>query len=200
MEHPYVLVLYYSRQGSVAELAQHIARGIGRVDGIEARLRTVPPVSTTCEAVDPSIPDEGAPYVSLDDLQHCAGLALGSPTRFGNMAAPMKYFIDSTSSLWLSGDLVNKPACVFSSTASMHGGQETTLISMMIPLLHHGMVLMGIPYTEQRLSSTLRGGTPYGATHVSGAHHEAPLDEDERTLAQALGERLARFSLNLLKG
>ena len=194
---PYVLVLYYSRYGAVAQLAQQIARGVARVDGIEARLRTVPPVSTTCEAVDASIPEEGAPYVSLDDLSHCAGLALGSPTRFGNMAAPMKYFIDSTSSLWLSGGLVNKPACVFSSTASMHGGQETTLMSMMLPLLHHGMVMMGIPYTEPLLSSTQRGGTPYGVTHVTGGNHETSLHADEASLAKALGERLARFSLNL---
>ena len=154
---PYVLVLYYSRTGSVAQLAQYIARGIERVDGIEARLRTVPPVSTTCESVDKSIPDAGAPYASLDDLRSCAGLALGSPTRFGNMAAPMKYFWDTTSSLWLAGELVNKPACVFSSSASMHGGQETTLTSMMLPLLHHGMLLLGVPYTEPELNTTQSG-------------------------------------------
>ena len=194
---PYVLVLYYSRYGAVAQLAQQIARGVARIDGIEARLRTVPPVSTTCEAVDAAIPDDGAPYVSLEDLSNCAGLALGSPTRFGNMAAPMKYFIDSTSSLWLSGALVNKPACVFSSTASMHGGQETTLLSMMLPLLHHGMVMMGIPYTEPQLSATQHGGTPYGATHVTGGSHETSLHTDEISLAKALGERLARFSLKL---
>ena len=143
MSMPYILVLYYSRTGSVAQLAQYIARGIARVDGIEARLRTVPPVSTTCEAVEQTIPDTGAPYATLDDLKHCSGLALGSPTRFGNMAASMKYYLDGTSSLWLAGDLVNKPACVFSSSSSMHGGQETTLMSMMLPLLHHGMLLMG---------------------------------------------------------
>ena len=199
MERPYILVLYYSRYGAVAELARQIARGIARVDGVEARLRTVPPVSTTCDATDDVIPQEGAPYASLDDLRGCAGLALGSPTRFGNMAAPMKYFIDNTSALWLSGDMVNKPACVFSSTASMHGGQETTLISMMLPLIHHGMVMMGIPYTEPLLSSTQRGGTPYGATHVSGSSHEVLLHADEEILAKALGERLARLSLKLLE-
>ena len=154
MTTPYILVLYYSRTGAVKQLAQYIARGVAHVDGIEARIRTVPPVSTTCEAVSQSIPDEGAPYATLDDLRDCAGLALGSPTRFGNMAAPMKYFLDTSSSLWLQGALVDKPACVFSSSASMHGGQETTLISMMLPLLHHGMVIVGVPYTEPALNTT----------------------------------------------
>jgi NAD(P)H dehydrogenase (quinone) len=194
---PYILILYYSRTGSVAQLAQYIARGVERMDGIEARKRTVPPVSATCEAVDSAIPDTGAPYVTLDDLKDCAGLALGSPTRFGNMAAPMKYFWDSTSSLWLSGELVNKPACVFSSTASMHGGQETTLISMMLPLLHHGMLLLGSPYTEPALTATKSGGTPYGVTHVAGANNDLPLSEDEMILARGLGERLARIALKL---
>ena len=195
MSKPYILVLYYSRTGAVAKLAQHIARGVEFIDGMEARLRTVPPVSATCEAVSESIPDSGAPYATLDDLQHCAGLALGSPTRFGNMAAPMKYFLDSTSSLWLSGALVNKPACVFSSTASMHGGQETTLMSMMLPLLHHGMILLGLPYTEAALNTTQTGGTPYGATHVCGAGQDNPLSADEISLAKHLGERVARIAL-----
>ncbi|HAT8623658.1 NAD(P)H:quinone oxidoreductase [Legionella pneumophila serogroup 1] len=197
MSNPYILVLYYSRTGSTAQLAQYIARGVESVSGLEARLRTVPPVSTTCEAVDKPVPDAGAIYVSLDDLRHCHGLALGSPTRFGNMAAPMKYFWDGTTSLWLGGDLVNKPACVFSSSSSMHGGQETTLISMMIPLLHHGMILLGVPYTEPALTSTQSGGTPYGVTHVAGDDNENPLSQDEISLAKALGERLGRVAMGL---
>jgi NAD(P)H dehydrogenase (quinone) len=200
MTNPYILILYYSRTGAVAKLAQQIARGVGFVDGMEARLRTVPPVSPTNEAVDPVVPDTGAPYATIDDLQHCAGLALGSPTRFGNMAAPLKYFLDGTSSLWLSGSLVGKPACVFSSTASMHGGQETTLISMMLPLLHQGMLMLGIPYTESSLTTTQSGGTPYGATHVSGGGKDTPLTNDEITLAQHLGQRLARTASTLLSG
>lgn len=197
MTKPYILILYYSRSGSVAQLAQLIARGVAHVDGIEARLRTVPPVSTTCEAVDKTIPDTGAPYVSLDDLRDCSGLALGSPTRFGNMAAPMKYFLDGTSSLWLAGSLVDKPACVFSSSASMHGGQETTLTSMMLPLLHHGMLMVGIPYTEPALNTTLTGGTPYGVTHVSGVNNDNPISQDEAELAKRFGQRLAKIALNL---
>lgn len=197
MSDPYILVLYYSRTGSTAQLANYIARGIEGVSGIEARLRTVPPVSTTCESVDKTVPDSGAPYVTLDDLRHCHGLALGSPTRFGNMAAPLKYFLDGTSSLWLAGDLVNKPACVFSSSASMHGGQESTLISMMLPLLHHGMVLLGIPYTEPALNNTVTGGTPYGATHVSGVGNDHPVSKDEMTLARSMGERLGQVALRL---
>lgn len=192
---PYILILYYSRSGAVAKLAQQIARGVEHIGGIEARLRTVPPVSTTCEAISPSIPDAGAPYVTLEDLRDCAGLALGSPTRFGNMAAPLKYFLDTTSSLWLSGALVDKPACVFSSSASIHGGQETTLMSMMLPLFHHGMILVGLPYTEEALNTTQTGGTPYGVTHVSGAEQEASLSEEEKILAKKLGERLARIAL-----
>jgi NAD(P)H dehydrogenase (quinone) len=196
---PYILVLYYSKNGAVASLAKHIARGISQVDGIEARLRTVPQVSTTCETVTAAIPDEGAPYVSLDDLKACAGLALGSPTRFGNMAASMKYFLDGTASLWLSGALVGKPASVFSSTGSMHGGQETTLMSMMLPLIHQGMLLVGIPYTEPALSTTEQGGTPYGATHVAGASGEHKvLTADEISLAKAQGMRLARIALQVL--
>lgn len=199
MVKPYVLVLYYSRTGSTAQLAQYIARGVEGVDGIEARLRTVPAVSTTCEAVDSAVPDSGAPYASLDDLRHCSGLALGSPTRFGNMAAPLKYFLDSTSSLWLAGDLVDKPACVFSSSASMHGGQETTLVSMMLPLMHQGMVLLGIPYTELALNETKTGGTPYGVTHVSGVANNNPVSQDEISLAKHIGERLGRIALGLIK-
>lgn len=196
---PYILVLYYSRTGSTANLARYIARGIENINGIEARLRTVPAVSTTCEATEPSIPENGAPYASLEDLKNCAGLVLGSPTRFGNMAAPLKYFIDSTSSLWLTGDLVGKPACVFSSTASMHGGQEATLLSMMIPLLHHGMLLLGVPYTEPALSTTQTGGTPYGVTHLSGPNNNINPSQDEITLAKHLGERIASVALKLNK-
>jgi len=198
MAEPYILILYYSRTGSTAQLAQYIARGVGKVSGVEARLRTVPPVSATCEAVDETVPDNGAPYASLDDLKQCAGLALGSPTRFGNMAAPLKYFLDGTSSLWLAGDLVDKPACVFSSTASMHGGQESTLISMMLPLLHQGMLILGLPYTEAALHNTVTGGTPYGVTHVSGVANDRPLSDDEVILAKNVGERLARIALKSL--
>lgn len=197
MTTPYILVLYYSRTGAVAQLAQHIARGVEHVHGIEARMRTVPPVSTTCEAVDKMIPDTGAPYATLDDLRHCSGLALGSPTRFGNMASPLKYFLDSTTALWLAGDLSGKPACVFSSSASMHGGQETTLISMMLPLFHHGMLLLGLPYTETTLNTTQTGGTPYGMTHVAGINNNSELSQDELLLAKHLGERLATVALTL---
>ena len=186
-----LLVLYYSRDGSVARLATLIARGINKVDGCESKLRRVPPVSTTIEAVEDDIPSEGHPYVTLDDLEQCDGLALGSPTRFGNMAAPLKYFLDSTSSLWLSGKLAGKPACVFTSTSSMHGGQESTLLSMMVPLLHHGMLILGIPYTEAALTHTETGGTPYGASHVAGFSGNTSLSKDEEELCIALGERLA---------
>lgn len=196
---PYILVLYYSRYGSVKQMAQHIARGIESIDGIEAKIRTVPPISPTTEAVDPAIPESGAPYATLDDLKNCAGLALGSPTRFGNMAAPMKYFLDQTSSLWLSGSCINKPAAVFSSTASMHGGQETTLLSMMLPLLHHGFIVLGIPYSEPDLNTTQSGGTPYGATHVTGSAGKNPFTEEEQRLCFALGKRLAETALRLQK-
>jgi len=195
----YILVLYYSRYGSVKQMAQHIARGVESIPGIEARIRTVPPVSPTTEAVDPAIPESGAPYVTLDDLRDCAGLALGSPTRFGNMAAPMKYFIDKASSLWLSGQLVNKPATVFSSTSSLHGGQETTLLSMMLPLFHLGFILLGIPYTETDLNTTQSGGTPYGATHHAGASGKNPITDEEQRLCFALGKRLAEVALRLQK-
>ena len=197
MSTPFILILYYSKTGSVAQLAQYIARGVGLVDGIEARVRTVPEVSSTCEAVDPNVPETGAPYVTLEELRQCAGLALGSPTRFGNMAAPLKYFFDNTTSLWFSGDLINKPACVFSSTASMHGGQETTLTSMMLPLLHHGMLIVGLPYSEPALSQTKSGGTPYGVTHVAGAKNDNPLSDDEVLLAKHMGQRLAKLALKL---
>lgn len=199
MAKPFVLVLYYSRTGSVQQLAQYIARGVEHVAGIEARMRTVPPVSATCEAVDNPVPDDGAPYATLDDLRDCSGLALGSPTRFGNMAAPLKYFLDSSSALWLAGDLVDKPACVFSSSASMHGGQESTLLTMMLPLLHHGMVIIGSPYTEPALNTTQTGGTPYGVTHVSGLSNTMPLSQDEISLAKKLGERLGHCALKMQK-
>ncbi|MDE2090220.1 MAG: NAD(P)H:quinone oxidoreductase, partial [Gammaproteobacteria bacterium] len=169
-----ILVLYYSRHGAVAEMARHLARGVEEVADMQARLRTVPAVSAVCEAVADTIPESGPPYATLDDLRDCAGLALGSPTRFGNMAAPLKYFLDSTSSLWLSGALCGKPAAVFTSTASLHGGQEATLLSMMLPLLHHGMLLVGLPYTETELLSTRSGGTPYGASHLAGADSDLP--------------------------
>ena len=181
MSTPYVLVLYYSRNGSVSEMARHIARGIEQ-GGMEARLRTVPAISSECEAVAPSIPAEGALYASLDDLKNCSGLALGSPTRFGTMAAPLKYFIDGTSNLWLTGALVGKPAGVFTSTASLHGGQETTLLSMMLPLLHHGMLITGLPYSEQALLDTQGGGTPYGASHHAGPDGKRLLDQHEIAL------------------
>ena len=196
MSAPYILVLYYSRHGATAEMARQIARGI-ELGGLEARLRTVPAVSSECEAVAPAIPDEGALYASLDELKNCAGLALGSPTRFGNMAAPLKYFLDGSSSLWLSGALVGKPAGVFTSTASLHGGQETTLLSMMLPLLHHGMLITGLPYSEGALLETRGGGTPYGPSHHAGADGKRPLDEHEIALCRALGQRLAQTASQL---
>jgi NAD(P)H dehydrogenase (quinone) len=193
---PYILVLYYSRNGSTSDMARHIARGIEQ-GGMEARLRTVPAVSTECEAVAPAIPAEGAMYASLDDLKHCSGLALGSPTRFGNMAAPLKYFLDGTSNLWLTGALVGKPAGVFTSTASLHGGQETTLLSMLLPLMHHGMLVTGLPYSESALLQTTAGGTPYGPSHHAGADGKRGLDEHEIALCRALGQRLASIALKL---
>ncbi|MBZ2169862.1 MULTISPECIES: NAD(P)H:quinone oxidoreductase [Marinobacter] len=191
---PYVLVLYYSRNGQTAELAQQIARGIARVSGMEARLRTVPPVSPDTDAALPAVPDNGAPYATKSDLANCAGLALGSPTRFGNMAAPLKHFLDTTGDLWLSGALAGKPAGAFTSTGSLHGGQETTLLTMMVPLLHHGMVLCGLPYTEKGLSATDAGGTPYGPTHWAGTEEQKALTDTEKKLCQAFGERLARLA------
>ena len=194
-----ILVLYYSRNGNVASMAQHISRGIESVKGIKARIRTVPPVSTTCESSEDSIPEDGPPYVQHEDLAQCAGLALGSPTRFGNMAAPLKYFLDSTSDAWLSGTLIGKPAAVFTSTASLHGGQESTLLSMMLPLLHHGMVILGIPYSEPELVTTTSGGTPYGASHTAGQDDALQLSEDEKKLCFALGKRLAKTANTLSK-
>ncbi len=194
---PEILVLYYSRNGSTAELARHVCRGVESVAGAAAKLRTVPPVSAESERPAKPVPDSGAPYATLDDLRSAAGLVMGSPTRFGNMAAPLKYFLDSTSSLWVSGALSGKPAGVFTSTQTLHGGQEATLLSMMIPLLHHGMVLLGIPYTERALSSTRAGGTPYGASHVAGSGDSTSLSEEERALAHALGRRVAQLAVRL---
>jgi NAD(P)H dehydrogenase (quinone) len=194
-----VLVLYYSRNGAVRQMAQYIARGIESVNGVEARLRTVPSVSPSTEASEPAVPEQGAPYATLNDLKECAGLALGSPTRFGNMAAALKYFLDGASSLWLSGALVDKPAAVFSSTYSLHGGQETTLLSMMLPLLHLGYVVLGIPYTENDLNTTVSGGTPYGATHVAGLDGKKAVTDEEQRLCFAMGKRLAQMALKLRK-
>ena len=192
-----VLILYYSRHGATVGMAQHVARGVESVAGCEAVLRTVPEISEVCEAVADSVPAQGAPYVSLDDLKTCDALALGSPGRFGNMAAPLKYFLEKTSSLWLSGSLVGKPAGVFTSTSSLHGGQESTLLSMMLPLLHHGMLITGLPYAEADLISTQSGGTPYGPTHVSGSDSARPLTEEEKRLCFALGKRLAQLAHKL---
>lgn len=186
-----VLILYYSTHGATAKLAAQIARGVCSHQGAEAIVRTVPPVSTTTQATDPAIPDAGAPYVTMAELQNCDGLILGSPTRFGNMAAALKYFLDGTSAQWLSGALSGKPAAVFTSTSSLHGGQETTLLSMMLPLLHHGMFLVGVPYSEDSLHHTKTGGTPYGASHVTFGQTDTPLSADEKTLAKALGKRVA---------
>jgi NAD(P)H dehydrogenase (quinone) len=192
-----ILVLYYSQGGAVRDMAQLVARGVESVKGVKARVRTVPKVSANCEATEPDVPASGAPYAEQKDLQECIGLALGSPTRFGNMAAPMKYFLDGTAGLWLKGALVGKPAAVFTSTGSMHGGQETTLVSMMLPLLHHGMLMVGLPYSEPELSSTSSGGTPYGASHVGGSADDRAITEDERKLSIALGRRLADTALKL---
>ncbi|MEZ0469450.1 NAD(P)H:quinone oxidoreductase [Luteimonas salinilitoris] len=194
---PDILVLYYSRGGSVARLARHVARGIGEVDGMVARVRTVPPVAAVTVAASPPVPEDGAPYVERGDLAECVGLVFGSPTRFGNMAAPLKHFIDGLGAEWASGTLVGKPAAVFTSTATQHGGQESTLLSMMVPLLHHGCVLVGIPYTEPALSSTRGGGTPYGASHVSGNANDPQPSDDEAALARSLGRRVAQLSAKL---
>ena len=192
----YILVLYYSVNGSTAQLAQDVAFGIEKTS-IEAKIRTVPEVSPNHTATEPPIPEQGPPYATLDDLQNCAGLALGSPTRFGNMAAPLKYFLDQTGALWQSGALIGKPAGVFTSTASLHGGQETTLLSMMLPLFHHGAILMGVPYSEVALFNTTSGGTPYGPSHVSGSQGEKKITADEQQVARVLGERLAQHVLKL---
>lgn len=193
MTEPYVLVLYYSRHGATRAMARLVARGI-EAEGLEARLRTVPAVSTVCEATEPDLPAEGDLYCSLEDLAGCAGLALGSPTRFGNMAAPLKYFLDGTSGLWVNGALIDKPAVVFTSTSSLHGGQESTLLSMMLPLLHQGMVVLGLPYSEPGLVRTSGGGTPYGASHHAGGDNARDLDPHESELCLALGRRLARHA------
>jgi NAD(P)H dehydrogenase (quinone) len=192
-----ILVLYYSRTGKVAQLARLVARGVEEVEGMRARLRSVPPVAPVTETAAPPEPEDGAPYVTRTDLRECAGLALGSPTRFGNMAAPLKHFLDTTSAEWASGSLVGKPAGVFTSTSTMHGGQETTLVSMMLPLLHHGMLIVGIPYTEAALNRTRGGGSPYGASHVAGVDGGNPIDDDERLLARVLGRRIAETAAKL---
>ncbi len=191
-----ILVLYYSRHGATKKMAELVARGANSINGAEARLRTVPEVSEVCETVASSIPDTGAPYVTLEDLSQCDALALGSPTRFGNMAAPLKYFLEKTTEQWFSGALVDTPAGVFTSTSSLHGGQETTLLSMMIPLLHQGMIIVGLPYTESDLLTTQTGGTPYGPSHVSGADGKSPLSDEEKRLCLALGKRLARMAVS----
>ncbi len=192
-----ILVLYYSQGGAVREMANLIARGVESVPNIKARIRTVPKVSANCEATEADIPSTGAPYVELQDLEECIGLALGSPTRFGNMAAPMKYFLDGTTALWLKGTLIGKPAAVFTSTGSMHGGNESTLLTMMLPLMHHGMLMVGLPYSEPALSATTTGGTPYGASHIGGAMDDKPISDDEKKLCLALGKRLAETALKL---
>ena len=194
-----VLVLYYSRHGATRDLAEYIAQGINSVAGCEARLRTVPAVSSVCEATEPAIPADGPPYAETSDLEQCAGLALGSPTRFGNMAAALKYFLDGTTSQWLSGALSGKPACVFTSTGSLHGGQETTLLSMMLPLLHHGMLLVGLPYSETGLMTTRSGGSPYGVTHHALPDGSQMITEEEKIMALAQGKRLAQLVLQLKK-
>jgi len=196
-ELPYVLVLYYSRYGATREMARLVSRGIEQVPGISARLRTVPAVSTVCEAVEEAIPESGAPFAEQDDLRHCSGLILGSPTRFGNMAAPLKYFLDATGPLWMSGGLIGKPAATFTSTASLHGGQETTLLSMMLPLLHHGMLIVGLPYSETQLLHTRSGGTPYGPSHLAGPDSDLALTKEEKELCQALGRRVAETAKKL---
>ncbi|TCV91287.1 NAD(P)H dehydrogenase (quinone) [Luteibacter rhizovicinus] len=192
-----ILVLYYSRSGHTAQLARLIARGIGEVPGMSARLRQVPPVAPVTELAQPPEPDEGAPYATREDLAECVGLAMGSPTRFGNMAAPLKHFLDTTGAEWASGTLAGKPACVFTSTSTMHGGQESTLLSMALPLLHHGMLIVGLPYTEPALSTTVSGGSPYGASHVAGPRGDNGITEHERELARALGKRLADVARRL---
>ena len=194
-----VLILYYSRNGSVAQLARLVARGVEEVPGARARLRSVPPVAAVTAVAQAPVPDEGAPYATLQDLRDCDALILGSPTRFGNMAAPLKHFLDTTGAEWVSGTLVGKPAAMFTSTSTMHGGQESTLISMMLPLLHHGMLLLGLPFTESAINSTISGGTPYGASHVAGVDGDRLLTDDERTLARTLGRRVAQITARLAR-
>jgi len=193
-----ILIIYYSRYGATAAMARQIARGVEEVEGMSAKLRSVPPVSAVCEATEAAVPDQGAPYATLDDLRHCSGLAVGSPTRLGNMAAPLKYFLDSTGPIWLTGELIDKPGAVFTSSSSMHGGQESTLTTMMIPLIHHGMVILGLPYSETELLHTTTGGTPYGPSHLAGVDSKRPLSKDELSLCQALGRRLAGTAKKLM--
>lgn len=197
---PHILVLYYSRHGAVKQMANYVARGVESIADMQSRLRTVPAVSPVSKALEDSIPQSGDPYVTLQDLEQCVGLALGSPTRFGNIAAPLKHFLDSTSALWLSGALSGKPAATFTSSSSMHGGQESTLLSMMLPLLHHGMLIVGLPYSEPALNRTTTGGTPYGASHVAGIDSDRPVSDDERELCMALGARLATVAVAVLNG
>ena len=192
-----ILILYYSRYGATAEMARQMARGVEEVDGMSALLRTVPAVSTVCEATQDTIPESGAPYASLDDLRKCSGLIMGSPTRFGNMAAPLKYFLDQTSQLWMTGALIGKPASVFTSTSSLHGGQESTLLAMMLPLMHHGMLLLGVPYSETRLLHTTSGGTPYGASHLAGSESNLPLSDEEKQICRTQGRRVAETAKQL---
>jgi len=194
-----ILVLYYSRHGATLELANRVARGAEMVEGVEVIIRTVPEVSTVCEATEPAVPEQGATYVSIDDLKQADGLILGSPTRFGLMAAPLKYFLEQTSPQWLSGSLIGKPAAAFTSTSSMHGGQEATLLSMMVPLLHHGMVIAGVPYSTSELMTTESGGTPYGASHVAGVDNQNRISDDEHTISLALGKRIAELAIKLKK-
>jgi len=196
---PDILILYYSRRGSVAQLARHVARGVEEVESMRARVRSVPPVAAVTSVAQPPVPEEGAPYASIADLRECSGLILGSPTRFGSIAAPLKHFFDGTAAEWVSGTLAGKPAGVFTSTGTMHGGQESTLLSMMLPLLHHGMLLVGIPYTEDALNATTSGGTPYGASHVAGLDDDSPISDDERTLARSLGRRVAAIAAKLAR-
>ena len=195
---PEILIVYYSRSGHVAQLARHVARGVEEVAGMRARVRSVPPVAPITQTAAPPVPDEGAPYATLADLRECAGVILGSPTRFGNMAAPLKHFLDSTGAEWASGTLVGKVGAAFTSTGTMHGGQESTLISMMLPLLHHGCVIVGLPFTQPELNSTRSGGTPYGASHVAGPNADREIDDDERALARALGRRVATIAARLV--
>ena len=199
MDSPYILVLYYSRYGATEKMAQLLARGIEQVSGIEAKVRTVPSVSANSEATQPEVPDEGAVYCSEEDLKNCSGLIIGSPTRFGNMAAALKYFLDGTGAIWASGSLIDKPVATFTSTSSLHGGQETTLLTMAIPLIHHGMVFCGIPYSEAALNTTTTGGTPYGASHLAGAKGNNPISDDEAVLCAALGKRVATIAQKLTR-
>lgn len=192
-----VLILYYSRHGATRTLAEKIARGVEEIAGVEAMIRTVPETSSVCEATEPEIPEEGAPYATLDDLRNCSGLILGSPTRFGNMAAPLKYFLEQTTELWFESALAGKPAAVFTSSASMHGGQESTLLSMMLPLMHQGMLISGLPYSEAELTRTESGGTPYGPTHVAGTNGDKQFTDEEVALCKAMGRRIATLALKL---